>query len=137
MDVSALNLGMIAAYYNISCKYYSRSYIDNFQHCCFQMLLSRSTRYHSRSERSSRASWRLFLRLPNSRLFPFGDTKMPSFVASMTAFPSSWIRPISKHHTSKRSSFSKPTSLDSNYLQILLRIRSSCSKRSSICYRLA
>ena len=30
MDVSALNLGMIAAYYNISCKYYFRSCIENF-----------------------------------------------------------------------------------------------------------
>jgi pre-mRNA-splicing helicase BRR2 len=30
MDVSALNLGMIAAYYNISCKYHFRSCIDNF-----------------------------------------------------------------------------------------------------------
>jgi pre-mRNA-splicing helicase BRR2 len=30
MDVSALNLGMIAAYYNISCKYYLRSCVDNF-----------------------------------------------------------------------------------------------------------
>jgi pre-mRNA-splicing helicase BRR2 len=30
MDVSALNLGMITAYYNISCKYHFRSCIDNF-----------------------------------------------------------------------------------------------------------
>jgi len=30
MDVSALNLGMIAAYYNISCKYYLRHSIEKF-----------------------------------------------------------------------------------------------------------
>jgi len=30
MDVSALNLGMIAAYYNISCRYYFRSCVENF-----------------------------------------------------------------------------------------------------------
>ena len=30
MDVSALNLGMIAAYYNISCKYHFRSCVEIF-----------------------------------------------------------------------------------------------------------
>lgn len=70
MDVSALNLGMIAAYYNISCK---NSYIfialESTQPCTFNRCHGRSLHIVSQGEDEAQRSSRggvVFCRIRNN-----------------------------------------------------------------------
>ena len=127
MDVSALNLDMITAYYNISCKYYFRSCIDNF---LILLLLDVTVEVYTLLLKERTKLKGLLEVVSSSAEFKTIPIRQHENALLRRIYDCSSQVGSDRFRSSALQNVPHPSPLFSNCLQILLLIRSLCSKGS-------